>query len=104
MTGKLRWQRSDGEGSQERGVWNRAENQLKRLVGILRTSLWERKGYLLGLTSPVRIRDNQEQEEKQIQRPLPGLKVTQIRFHWGDKTLDKTGISKYQPLEFKFNA
>lgn len=78
--------------------------QLKRLVGILRTSLWERKGYLLGLTSPVRIRDNQEQEEKQIQRPLPGLKVTQIRFHWEDKTLDKTGISKYQPLEFKFNT
>lgn len=32
MTGKLRWQRGDGEGSQERGIWKRPENQLKRMV------------------------------------------------------------------------
>lgn len=28
--------------------------------GVLRTSLWERKGYLLSLIPLIRIRDNQE--------------------------------------------
>lgn len=31
MTRKLRWQRSDGEGSQERGARKRSENQLEEL-------------------------------------------------------------------------
>lgn len=58
VTRKLRWQKSDGEGSQAKAPEKTRESALK--FGVLRTSLWERKGYLLSLTPLIRIRDNQE--------------------------------------------
>ena len=34
MAGKQGWQRSDGEGSQERGTWRRPESLLRRLASF----------------------------------------------------------------------
>lgn len=52
-------------------------------AGLLRT-LQERKSYFWSQTPSVRMRYNQEQEEKQL-RPLLRLKVIPIPFHKGDK-------------------
>lgn len=68
-------------------------------VAVLRTSVWQKKRLLLSQTSSVRIIDNQEQEEKQIRRPFPRLKVIQIPFHRGD---NMQSVWHFQKLDTRF--
>lgn len=67
--------------------------------------MWQKKRLLLSQTSSVRIIDNQEQEEKQIRRPFPRLKVIQIPFHRGDKNAKRLAFPnvRHQILDSVLN-
>lgn len=67
MAGKQRWQRSDGEGSQERAPGEDQKNLLRRWLFL---ELWVRHHQERGPTK--------KQEETQIRRPFPRLKVIQL--------------------------